>query len=103
MREYKRPLKFFRRSDDLKRAKGFVDTDLATFAREGPEVKTRGRLSADPAELIHLQQKDATCGYASAKKPKTLRMQRWSCCKHAQYVPIMEAFLARLTTISATM
>lgn len=41
------------------------DTDLAAFAREGPEVKTRGRLSANPAELIHLQQKDATCGYGS--------------------------------------
>lgn len=41
------------------------DTDLAAFARKGPEVKTRGRLSTNPAELIHLQQKDATCGYGS--------------------------------------
>lgn len=48
------------------------DTDLAAFAREGPEVKTRGRLSANSAELIHLQQKDAICGYA--RDPRTFRM-----------------------------
>jgi len=48
------------------------DTDLAAFAREGPKVKTRGRLSANPAELIHLQQKDATCGYA--RDLRTYRM-----------------------------
>jgi len=47
------------------------DTDLAAFAREGPEVKTRGRLSAHPAELIHLQQKGTTCGYAP--DPRTAR------------------------------
>jgi len=44
------------------------DTDLAAFAREGPEVKTRGRLSAHPAELIHLQQKGTTCGYAPDRR-----------------------------------
>lgn len=48
------------------------DTDLAAFAREGPEVKTRGRLSANSAELIHLQQKDAICGYA--RDLRTFRM-----------------------------
>lgn len=68
------------------------DTDLAAFAREGPKVKTRGWLSANPAELIHLQQKDATCGYAQDLRtfricPTIVRLIP------AQYLPITEGFL----------
>lgn len=72
---------------------GREDTDLAAFAREGPEVKTRGRLSANPAELIHLQQKDATCGYARDLEDALRMCSDDRALIHVQCLPITERFL----------